>query len=81
MDARKASMYSREAAEESRSCTIIGRLLTVRESAVPISIKRNRGSTSASVRASGSRKIWVISLRVWANTRLMPSVFLRGFAR
>src|SRR5215471_5590105 len=68
-DPRKASRKSRDAGELSKSCTTMGRSLTVSEIAVLRSSSRTRGSTSARARVRQSRVIWISSFRVCAKTR------------
>ena len=73
IEARKASMKLLEAEEPSKSCTTIGRSLTVSERAALNSMSRTTGSTSASASVRQSRTIWVSSLRACATIRLMPA--------
>ena len=69
IEARNASRRRIDAEESSRSCTTIGRSLTVSEIAVPIKSSRKAGSTSARISAMRSRTIWVSSLRACARMR------------
>src|SRR3984957_15963266 len=64
-------MKSRDAGEPSRSWTMMGRSLTVSESAVDMRSSSTRGRNSASKSVRQSRMIWVSSLRHCAKMRLM----------
>ena len=68
-------MKLREAEEPSKSCTTMGRSLTVSERPALSSRSMTTGSTSASASVRQSRTIWVSSLRACAMIRLMADSY------